>query len=133
MTPWTVACQALCPWGFPGKNTGVSCHFLLTGGPPEPGIRPASPVSPALADWFFPAEQPGESNRIVRIHLFIVYKELSKYLVQKKSTQHVPTVSIIIKKFIPKNRDALGSLRNDLHNILPSTIYIMTGANIHKG
>ena len=21
----------LCPWNFPGKNTGVSCHFLLQG------------------------------------------------------------------------------------------------------
>ena len=21
----------LCPWDFPGKNTGVSCHFLLQG------------------------------------------------------------------------------------------------------
>ena len=31
VTPWTVAHQALCPWDFPGKNTGVSCHFLLQG------------------------------------------------------------------------------------------------------
>ena len=33
MTPWTIACQAplLCPWDFQGKNTGVSCHFLLQG------------------------------------------------------------------------------------------------------
>ena len=23
-TPWL-----LCPWSFPGKNTGVGCHFLL--------------------------------------------------------------------------------------------------------
>ena len=30
-TPWTVACQSLCPWNFPGKNTGVACHFLLQG------------------------------------------------------------------------------------------------------
>ena len=30
-TPWTVACQALCAWDFPGKNTGVACHFLLQG------------------------------------------------------------------------------------------------------
>ena len=31
-TPWTVACQApLCQWDFPGKNTGVGCHFLLQG------------------------------------------------------------------------------------------------------
>ena len=37
-TLWTVAYQAplsmgfsrlLCPWDFPGKNTGVGCHFLL--------------------------------------------------------------------------------------------------------
>ena len=28
-TPWTIACRLFCPWNFPGKNTGVSCHFLL--------------------------------------------------------------------------------------------------------
>ena len=28
---WTVAHQLLCPWDFPGKNTGVGCHFLLQG------------------------------------------------------------------------------------------------------
>ena len=26
---WTV--WILCPWNFPGKNTGVGCHFLLQG------------------------------------------------------------------------------------------------------
>ena len=35
-TPWTVAQQSmkeggrlLLPWDFPGKSTGVGCHFLL--------------------------------------------------------------------------------------------------------
>ena len=28
-TPWTTAHQALCPWDFPGKSTGVGCHCLL--------------------------------------------------------------------------------------------------------
>ena len=28
---WTVARQLLCPWDSPGKNTGVSCHFLFQG------------------------------------------------------------------------------------------------------
>ena len=28
---WTVVHQALCPWDFPGKNTGVGSHFLLQG------------------------------------------------------------------------------------------------------
>ena len=25
------ATRLLCPWDFPGKNTGVGCHFLLRG------------------------------------------------------------------------------------------------------
>ena len=37
----------------PGKNTRVSCHFLLQGNRPEPGIEPASLRSPALAARFF--------------------------------------------------------------------------------
>ena len=30
-TPWTIAYQLLCPWDFPGKNSGRGCHFLLQG------------------------------------------------------------------------------------------------------
>ena len=26
-----VDCRLLCQWDFPGKNTGVGCHFLLQG------------------------------------------------------------------------------------------------------
>ena len=40
--------RLLCPWDFPGKNTGVGCHLLLQGNLPDPGIEPTSPVSPAL-------------------------------------------------------------------------------------
>ena len=29
VTPWAVAARLVCPWDFPGKNTGVGCHFLL--------------------------------------------------------------------------------------------------------
>ena len=29
--PWTVTPRLLCPLDFPGKNTGVGCHFLLQG------------------------------------------------------------------------------------------------------
>ena len=31
VTPWTVAARLLCPCDFPGRNTGVGCHFLLQG------------------------------------------------------------------------------------------------------
>ena len=29
--PWTVPARLLCPCNFPGKNTGVNCHYLLQG------------------------------------------------------------------------------------------------------
>ena len=31
VTPWTVPCQALCPWDSPGKNTRVCCHSVSQG------------------------------------------------------------------------------------------------------
>ena len=32
-----------CPWDFPGKNTGVGCHFLLQGIFPTQGSNPGLP------------------------------------------------------------------------------------------
>ena len=52
----------LCPWDSSGKNTGVGCHFLLQGSFLTPGIKPASPESPALAGGFFTPEPPGKPN-----------------------------------------------------------------------
>ena len=65
--------RLLCPWGFPmdcgpsgfsvhgdfpGKNTGVGCHFLLQGNLPDPGIEPGSPALQADSS---PSEPPGKS------------------------------------------------------------------------
>ena len=35
--------RLLCPWDFPGKNTGVGCHFLLQGIFPTQGSNPGLP------------------------------------------------------------------------------------------
>ena len=43
-------------WDSPGKNTGVSSHFLLEG-LPDPGIEPRSP---ALQADSLPSEPPGK-------------------------------------------------------------------------
>ena len=32
--------RLICPWDFPGKNTGVGCHFLLQGIFPTLGSNP---------------------------------------------------------------------------------------------
>ena len=34
------AARLLCPWDFPGKNSGVSCHFLRQGILPTQGVNP---------------------------------------------------------------------------------------------
>ena len=51
VTPWTVAPRLLCPWDFPGKNTGVGCHALVQGIFLTQGSNPR--VSPTLAGRFF--------------------------------------------------------------------------------
>ena len=46
--------RLVCPWDFPGKNTGVGCQpFPSPGDFPDPGIEPRSP---ALAGGFFTTE-----------------------------------------------------------------------------
>ena len=42
-TPWTIARQALHLWNFPGKSTGVGCHFLLQGIFLTQGLNPGLP------------------------------------------------------------------------------------------
>ena len=61
-TPRTVACQALCPWNFLGKNIGVGCHFLLQ------GIFLIQGSNPGLLHWQADAltsEPPGKPSTII--------------------------------------------------------------------
>ena len=56
VTPWTVAHQAPLSMDFPGKNTGVGCHFLLQ------GIFPTQGSNLRLLHWqasSFTTEPPG--------------------------------------------------------------------------
>ena len=52
--------RLFCPWGFPGKNTGVGCHFLPQRVILIQGSNPVSLVFPALAGGFFTFEPPGK-------------------------------------------------------------------------
>ena len=45
--------RLLCPWDFPGKNTGVDCHTM----------HAWSPASPALQVDFLLLEPPGKPER----------------------------------------------------------------------
>ena len=48
-TSWTIACQAPLSMGFPRQNCWSRLPFPSPGDLPDPGIKPMSPVSPALA------------------------------------------------------------------------------------
>ena len=50
-----VAQQAPLSMRFPRQEHAVSCHFLLQGGLPDPGIEP---ISPALAGRVFTTKPP---------------------------------------------------------------------------
>ena len=40
VSDFVVPGRLLCPWNFPGKNTGVGCYFLLQGIFPIQGSNP---------------------------------------------------------------------------------------------
>ena len=58
-TSWTVACQAPLSMGLSWQESWSGLPFP-PGNLPNPGIKPVSPASPALADGFFTTEPPGE-------------------------------------------------------------------------
>ena len=51
----------LCPWNFPGKNTGVGCYVLLQRNIPDTGTEP---LSPAVAGEFFTIVPPAKPPRV---------------------------------------------------------------------
>ena len=65
LTLWTAPAQLLCPWGSPGKNTGVGCHAFLQGILLTQGLNCVS-CSSCIA--FFTTEPPGKP---VYIHTYM--------------------------------------------------------------
>ena len=68
--------RLLCPWDFPGKNTGVGCRFLLQRIFPTHGSNP----SPVLAGGLFTTEPPGKpipQNKSLKIKCTINARHLN--------------------------------------------------------
>ena len=67
VTLWTVAHQAPLSMGFPRQEYWSGLPFSPPRDLLEPGIKPMSPVSPALAGGLFTTEPPGKPrNEIVK-------------------------------------------------------------------
>ena len=69
--------RLLCPWNFPGENTGVSCYFLLQ------GISLTYRLNLRLLHWqtdSLPLGHLGSFNRIILISIAIIVKLKKKTL-----------------------------------------------------
>ena len=60
--PWTVACQSPLSMGFPSKNTGMGCYFLLQ------GIFLTQGLNLNLLHW--------QANSLPLSHIYISPKEV---------------------------------------------------------
>ena len=56
--------RLLCPYISQGKNTKVGCQSLLQGNLPDPGVEPASLMSPVLANRFFTMSTTREDSGV---------------------------------------------------------------------
>ena len=58
--------EDVCPWGSPGKNTGVGCHALKWD-LPDPGIKPVFPAATALQVDSLPLSHQGSAYEFTTI------------------------------------------------------------------
>ena len=63
-TLWTVVHQAPLSMGFLRQEYWSGLPFLSPGDLPDPGIKPTSLASPALAGRFFTTELPGKPRSV---------------------------------------------------------------------
>ena len=71
VTPWIVACQAPLSMGFSQQEYWSRLPCPPPGHLPDPGIKPTSPVSPALQVDFLPAEPIGETQVCVCVYVCV--------------------------------------------------------------
>ena len=68
VTPCAIIHQAPLSMGFPRQEYRTGLPFPSLKDLPIPGVKPASPVSPALAAGFFTVVPPGKPKECLRKH-----------------------------------------------------------------
>ena len=78
MAPRTGACQAPLSMGFPGQEYWSGLPFPLPGDLPDPGIKPVSLASLALASRFLTTEPQGSPHLVTEEGLRVVEEFLKR-------------------------------------------------------
>ena len=90
---WTVACQAPLPMGFSKQEYWSRLPFPPPGDLPDPGIKPTSPASPALAGGFFttePLEYPHLEGTYLNIIKTIYNKPIANIILNSEKLKAFP-------------------------------------------
>ena len=97
----------LCPWDFPGKSTGVGCHFLLQRIFPTQGLNLGLPHCKQDA---LPSEPPGKyekmgiltfSKSLTTNYILITKGKKSIFIIKKPG---VPHLNQVLKVRITNNK-----------------------------
>ena len=71
------------PWDFPGKNTGVGCHFLLQGIFPTQGSNPGLPhcrqTFYCLSNQGSPPPPAKKKKKNIYIYFFLIFSSFPFY------------------------------------------------------
>ena len=70
--------SGLCSWGFPGKNTGVGCRFLLQGIFPTQGLNLCLLSLLPWQEDSFTTEPPGKPHAL---YILCTYIHMCTYVI----------------------------------------------------
>ena len=101
VTTWTVANQAPLPWNFPGKNTGVGCHFLLQGILPTQGLNPGLPHCGQILYHWATREVPNPELQSYLCHWFFLW--IWRIVLLQMSAIHTSILYILFPS-LPKKK-----------------------------
>ena len=130
VTPWSIACTKLLrPWDFPGKSTGLGCHFLLQGIFPTQGSNSGLPhcrqTLYRLSNYL---------NDCLNFLKFMLYK----WTFHSPINDHFQSITVMIniehtRKIIASNSSTRGVLEPKCMNIIGSSHNLwQTEANLHS-
>ena len=88
----TEDCRRLCPWDFPGKNTGVGCCFLLQ------GIFSIHGVNPNFLHWQVDSLPLNHQGNCIKVYgvinlVFNTLESLQSFMVEKAMAPHPSTLA----------------------------------------
>ena len=141
VAPWTVAHRLLCPWNFPGKNTGMGRHFLLQGIFPTQGSNlhllvvlnwqvSTLPLVPPGALWLHGSQQTVEEFVELGLwdHLIVSWETC----MQIKKQQLVLDMKLLIGSKLGKEYNKAAYCHPVYLTYMQTTLCKMPGWMTHK-